>query len=465
MQNGGGGAGRLPVVVIVGRPNVGKSTLFNRLVGRRQALVHDAPGVTRDRREGDGKLGDLVFRAVDTAGLEEAFDDSLAARMRAQTEQALAGADVVLMVIDARAGVTPVDSHFADWLRRQRVPVVLVANKCEGRAGQDGVYDAFALGLGEPVAVSAEHGEGMGALFDAVAPHLPVPGDGDDDADDEAGDGRALRLAIVGRPNVGKSTLVNALVGEHRQVTGPEPGITRDAIAVQWRFQDTDVALVDTAGLRRRARVTDSLEKLSGSDTLTAVRYAHVVVLVLDATLGIDKQDLSIARHVTEEGRALVIAANKWDVVSDRAAALRGIRERIETSLPQVKGVPVVRLSALTGRGLNRLMPAVIGAYRRWNQRVGTSELNDWLASATGRHPPPLGARGRRVRLRYATQAKARPPTFIVFTSRPQDLPDSYVRYLENDLRGRFGLPGVPLRLVLRAGNNPYVKDEGKKRR
>ncbi len=458
-----GHAGRLPVVVIVGRPNVGKSTLFNRLVGRKQALVHDAPGVTRDRREGDGRLGDLTFRAVDTAGLEDAFDDSLAARMRAQTEQALGGADVVLMVFDARAGLTPVDHHFGDWLRRQRVPVVLVANKCEGRAGQEGVYDAFSLGLGEPVPVSAEHGQGMGALYDAVAAHLPAPDEAA--AVDEEVDERALRLAIVGRPNVGKSTLVNSLLGEHRQVTGPEPGITRDSIAVEWQYQDTRIALVDTAGLRRRARVTDALEKMSGSDTISAVRFAQVVALVLDATLGIDKQDLTIARHVAEEGRALVIVANKWDAVTDKGAALRQIRERVETSLPQVKGLPVVRLSALTGGGVNRLMPAVIGAYRRWNQRVGTSELNDWLASATGRHPPPLGARGRRVKLRYATQAKARPPTFIVFTSRPQDLPDSYVRFLENDLRGRFGLPGVPLRLVLRAGKNPYVKEAGKKRR
>lgn len=453
----------MPVVVIIGRPNVGKSTLFNRLVGRRQALVHDEPGVTRDRREADARLGDLVFRAVDTAGLEEAFDDSLAARMRSQTEHALGSADVALMVFDARAGVTPVDAHFADWLRKQRVPVVLVANKCEGRAGRDGIYDAFSLGLGEAVPVSAEHGEGMGALYDAVAEHLPAPSEETpvqaiEDTAAEA-DGRALRLAIVGRPNVGKSTLVNYLIGENRQVTGPEPGITRDAIAVEWQYNDTNIALVDTAGLRRRARVTETLEKMSGSDTLTAVRFAHVVALVLDATLGLDKQDLSIARHVSEEGRALVIVANKWDAVTDKAATLARIRDRIETSLPQVKGVPVVRLSALTGKNVNRLMPAVIGAYRRWNQRVGTSELNDWLASATGRHPPPLGARGRRVRLRYATQAKARPPTFIVFTSRPQDLPDSYVRFLENDLRGRFGLPGTPLRLVMRQGKNPYVKD------
>ncbi len=455
-------------VVIIGRPNVGKSTLFNRLVGRRTALVHDAPGVTRDRREEPANLAGLEFTAVDTAGLEETLDDTIAGRAQAQTAHALAGADVAVLVIDGRAGVTALDRHFADWVRRQEVPVVLVANKCESRAGNDGLYEAYSLGLGEPIAFSAEHGIGVGALADALMPYIDKDvaqdaGDANDDldgdADDAAGDGRVVRRAIAGRPNVGKSTLLNTLTGEDRQVTGPEPGITRDAIAVQWQFAGTDVALVDTAGLRRRARIDDTLEKMSGADTINAIRFAHVVVLVLDATLGLEKQDLSIARHVVEEGRGLVIAANKWDLVTDKTAAASALRDRLMTSLPQIKGVGVVRLSALTGAGLGRLLPAVLGAYKRWNQRVPTAALNDWLASATDRHPPPLGARGRRVRLRYATQPKARPPTVLIFTNRPQDLPESYMRYLENDFRTRFGLPGTPLRLVLRAGKNPYAKE------
>lgn len=450
-------------VVIIGRPNVGKSTLFNRLVGRRTALVHDAPGVTRDRREEPANLAGLEFTAVDTAGLEETLDDTIAGRAQAQTAHALAGADVAVLVIDGRAGVTALDRHFADWVRRQEVPVVLVANKCESRAGNDGLYEAYSLGLGEPIAFSAEHGVGVGALADALLPYVDKGAAAEEDAgaDDEVseGDGRVVRMAIVGRPNVGKSTLLNTLTGEDRQVTGPEPGITRDAIAVQWQFAGTDVALVDTAGLRRRARIDDTLEKMSGADTINAIRFAHVVVLVLDATLGLEKQDLSIARHVVEEGRGLVIAANKWDLVTDKTAAASALRDRLMTSLPQIRGVGVVRLSALTGAGLGRLMPAVLGAYKRWNQRVPTAALNDWLASATDRHPPPLGARGRRVRLRYATQPKARPPTVLIFTNRPQDLPESYMRYLENDFRTRFGLPGTPLRLVLRAGKNPYAKE------
>lgn len=442
-------------VVIVGRPNVGKSTLFNRLVGQRLALVDDTPGVTRDRREGTASLGDLGFQAVDTAGLEEAFDDSLAARMRRQTEQALDAAAVVLLLVDARAGVTPLDEHFADWLRRGGWPVVLVANKCEGRAGEAGLLETYRLGLGEPVPVSAEHGDGMALLYEALQPFVDAEAVGEaGEEEDETG---PIRLAIAGRPNVGKSTCVNALVGEERLLTGPEAGITRDAISVAWTYEGREVRLVDTAGLRRKARVAEKLEKLSVADSLRAIRFAEVVVLLLDATVGLEKQDLTIARHVVDEGRALVLAANKWDLVADRQAAMAGIRDRLETSLPQVKGVPMVPLSVLTGKGLERLMPAVLAAHAVWNRRVATAPLNDWLAAATERHPPPMGKGGRRVRLRYITQAKARPPTFVLFTSRPEDLPDAYLRYLENSLREAFDLPGTPLRLTLRKGKNPYA--------
>ena len=455
-------------LVIIGRPNVGKSTLFNRLVGRRTALVDDRPGVTRDRREGQGRLADLTFDIVDTAGLEDSFDDSLSARMRRQTERALAGASVVLMVIDARAGVLPLDREFCNWVRRQRVPVVLVANKCEGNAAQQGLYDAFSLGMGDPVSLSAEHGQGLSELYDAIAPYLSgddidaanddtedgeVDGDAADMADDETG---PIRLAIVGRPNVGKSTLINALIKDERLLTGPEPGITRDAISINWRYLDHDVALIDTAGLRRKARIEDRVEKLSVGDSLRAIRFAHVAVLVLDGNDMLERQDLAVARHVVEEGRALVIVVNKWDAVRDKSAGIQKLRDRIETSLPQIKGVAVLTCSALTGDRLDTVMPAILKAYRLWNKRVATSALNNWLNDQTERHPPPLSRQKRRIRLRYATQAKSRPPTFILFTSRPEDLPDSYVRYLENSLRETFDLPGTPLRLLTRKGKNPY---------
>ncbi len=436
-------------VVIVGRPNVGKSTLFNRLVGKRLALVDAAPGVTRDRRAGAARLADLEFHVVDTAGLEDAFDDSLEARMRRQTERALAEASLILLLIDARAGVTPLDKHFAEWLRRLGRPVVLVANKCEGGAGEAGLLEAHRLSLGPPVPISAEHGDGLALLYEAIQPHL--------EAGEAAPANKALMLAIVGRPNVGKSTLINALLGEERMLTGPEPGVTRDAIAVRWRYQGREIALVDTAGLRRRAHITAKLEKLSVADSLRAIQFAEVVVLVLDATLMLEKQDLTIARHVVEEGRALVLAANKWDLVRDRGAARRRLADRLERSLPQARGAPVLTLSALTGTNLAALLPAVLEAHAVWNRRVPTARLNDWLAQMVERHPPPLDRRGRRIKLRYITQAKTRPPTFALFCSMPSQLPAAYLRYLENHLRDDFGLTGTPIRLQARKGENPYI--------
>ncbi len=443
-----------PTVVIVGRPNVGKSTLFNRLVGARSAIVHAMPGVTRDRQEGDAQLVDLHFRVIDTAGLGDAFaGGTLAARMLGQTEHALSEATVLLLVIDARAGVTPIDEHFADWLRRADRPTIIVANKCEGRAGDAGRYEAYRLGLGTPVPVSAEHGEGMALLYELLAPHI----DAADEVAPEEDDGSALRLAVVGRPNVGKSTLINALVGEERLVTGPEPGITRDAIAVRWQVGDQPVELVDTAGLRRRARITEKVEQLAVADSRHAIAFAHVAALVLDATVGLERQDIAIAQHVVEEGRALVIVANKWDVVADRNETLDLLRERLDVTVPQVRGVPVVTLSALTGDRLGTLMPAVLRAYEAWNLRVSTGPLNDWLGTTLDRHPPPLDRRKRPLKLRYMTQTGTRPPGFAVFCNRPRDLPASYVRYLENGLRERFGFAGTPIRIRLRAGKNPYA--------
>jgi GTP-binding protein len=443
-------------VAIVGRPNVGKSTLFNRLVGKRLALVAETPGVTRDRREGLAYIGDLPFSVIDTAGLEEAPGESLEARMREQTEKALADADLALLLIDARAGVTPADAHFADWLRGKDKPVILVANKCESAAGDAGFYEAFALGLGEPIALSAEHGHGIGELLSALAPHAEAAIALQEEDAETDGSG-LLRLAIIGRPNTGKSTLVNRLIGEERLLTGPEAGITRDAIAVDWSYRGRALRLFDTAGLRRRSRVADKLEVLSVADTRRAIRFANVAVLMLDASVMLEKQDLTIARQVVDEGRALVIAANKWDAVKDRKGASRKLRDRLQTSLPQVRGVPVVTISALEGTSLDTLMDAVFAVYDIWNSRVSTGRLNQWLDAMTEAHPPPLAGSGRRVRLRYATQVKSRPPTFAVWTSRPEDLPDSYRRYLVNGLREDFGLSGIPIRLQFRKGRNPYA--------
>jgi GTP-binding protein len=452
-------------VAIVGRPNVGKSTLYNRLVGKREALVDNAPGLTRDRREGAANLGGLLFTAIDTAGLEEAGADTLEAKMLAQSERAVADADLVIFLIDARAGVTPLDRHFAALLRRSGKPLALIANKCESRGGEAGLLEAYDLGLGEPIPISAQHGDGLSDLYDAIAAHAPPEEEtaaaavalGDDEPD------RPLRLAIVGRPNVGKSTLVNRLVGEERVLTGPEPGVTRDAISIDWSYQGRPIALFDTAGLRRRARIDDRMEKLSASDAIRAVRFAHCVILMIDATEiepntgGLHKQDLTIASTAIEEGRALVVAANKWDAVDDRARVRARIEESLEDSLGQARGVPMVQITALDGTGVAKLMAAVFTVDARWNMRLPTAALNRWLEDMTARHPPPV-AKGRRLRLRYMTQVNTRPPSFALFVSRPVELPGAYRRYLVNGLRDAFGLDGVPIRLMMRKGKNPYAE-------
>lgn len=443
----------LPVVVIAGRPNVGKSTLFNRLAGRRAAIVSDLPGVTRDRKEADALLRGRRVRLVDTAGLEEAAPESLAGRMHASSATAVAGADLVLFVVDARAGLTLADRHFARWLHRQGRPVLLVANKAEGRLAGSAVLDTYELGLGDPVAVSAEHGEGLAGLMSEIADRLP------EDANREETGDRPLKLAIVGRPNAGKSTLLNRLVGEQRMVTGPEPGLTRDAVSVSLTDErGRRIELVDTAGLRRRARVEAGLERMSVGAAIGALRLAEVVVLTVDAVIGLHDQDLHIAQLIEQEGRACVVALTKWDGVADRASVRQLVTERLETSLAQMRGVPIVPLSALTGVGVERLLPAVWRAYEVWNTRVGTAELNRWFEEALARHPPPLVDR-RRLKLRYVTQAKARPPTFVVFGTRAQRLPEEYQRYLVNGLREKFALPGTPIRLQLRGTTNPYAED------
>jgi GTPase len=445
-------------VAIVGRPNVGKSTLFNRLVGRRLALVDDEPGVTRDRREGEGRLGDLSFKLIDTAGLERARDESLSARMQAQTAAAIAQADAVFFLVDARAGAMPDDRTFADLVRKSGKPAILVANKSEGRGGEAGAIEAYALGLGEPVAISAEHGEGLADLYEALLAALPAatePAEPDVSPATVADD-RPIRVAVVGRPNSGKSTLINRLLGDERLLTGPEPGITRDAIAVDLQWQGRDFRIHDTAGLRRRARITEKLEKLSVADTLGAIRFAEVVIVLIDAQTPFEEQDTRIVDLVEREGRAVVVAINKWDLVKPPPGAQSRLRAETDRLLPQIKGVPVVTLSAHTGAGLDRLMAAVVEAYAVWNRRVPTAALNRFLARAVTANPPPA-AGGRRPRLDYITQPKARPPTFVLFSSRAAALAETYRRYLVNKLREAFDLPGTPIRLTLRSKLNPYA--------
>ena len=453
-------------VAIVGRPNVGKSTLFNRLTGRRTALVDAMPGLTRDRREGEADLGSRKVRLIDTAGLEEADAGSIEARMREQSERAIQEADLVLFVMDARQGVIPADRAFAEIARAAGKTVLLVANKCESRAADPGIYDAYALGFGDPVPISAEHGEGIGDLITLIDRALPAAPEADGDAaettrdtgqDGDAGpaENRPLKVAIIGRPNAGKSTLVNALLGKERMITGPEPGLTRDTIEVPLAWAGRAIALFDTAGLRKKARIIEKPEQLSAGDALKAIRFAEVVVLLLDAERALEKQDLQLGDLVSSEGRALVIAINKWDLVPDKQAKLKELRQRVEEHLPQIKGVTIVTLSALGGRGLDKLMKAVFETYATWNRRVPTNALNRWLIEMTQEHSPPAAA-GRRLRLRYMTQPNARPPTFVIFCSRPEQLPTSYLRYLTNGLRETFDLPGVPLRIQLRKGRNPY---------
>jgi GTP-binding protein len=441
-------------VAIIGRPNVGKSTLFNRLVGRRLALVDDRPGVTRDRREGEGRLGDIAFTVIDTAGLEQSAPETLSGRMRAQTEAAIEQADAVFFIIDARAGPLPADQAFADAARKSGKPVVLVANKSEGTAGETGRLEAYALGLGEPIPISAEHDEGMSDLYDALRAVLPEHAEAEPSAllPDAA---HPIRVAIVGRPNAGKSTLINRLIGEERLLTGPEAGITRDAIAVEHAWQNHKFRIYDTAGLRRRSRVEEKLEKLSVADALNAVRFAEVVVVLLAVENAFEEQDQRIADIVEQEGRAIVIAVNKWDLKDKTAGAIGKLREQAEEKLTQLSGVPLVAVSGLTGEGLDRLMRAIVDAYDVWNKRIPTSGLNRWFEHAVSAHPPPAVS-GRSLRLNYITQAKSRPPSFVIFCTRADAVPDAYKRYLLNSLRETFDLPGTPIRLTLREKDNPY---------
>jgi GTPase len=445
-------------VAIIGRPNVGKSTLFNRLVGKRLALVDDRPGVTRDRREGDAELLGMEFLIVDTAGFEEEDPQTLPGRMRAQTQAAVESADVALFVIDARAGIVPLDEEIGRWLRSSTTPVVLLANKAEGKAGEGGVMESYALGFGDPIPFSAEHGEGLDDLFHALRPHVEreeVEAD-DLDVDDPA---RPLQLAIVGRPNAGKSTLVNKMLGEDRMITGPEAGITRDSIAIDWFWRDRAVRLVDTAGLRKRAKVEDKLERLSAADTGRAIDFAEVVILLLDATRGLEAQDLRIADQIFSEGRALVLALNKWDVAEEGSSLYQGVRKALDEGFAQVKGVPLLTISAVTGKGVDELMKAAFDTREAWSKRVPTGQLNRWFEMALEQNPPPAPG-GRRIKLRYITQIKGRPPSFVIFGTRVDQLPESYRRYLVNGLRRDLGFGAVPVRLSLRAPKNPFDPDK-----
>ncbi|WP_322517371.1 ribosome biogenesis GTPase Der [Rhodopseudomonas palustris] len=455
-------------LAIIGRPNVGKSTLFNRLVGQKLALVDDTPGVTRDRREGEGRLGDLEFTIIDTAGLDEGAKGSLTARMQQQTETAIELADALMFVFDARAGLTPNDRAFADFARRANKPVVLVANKSEGKAGELGAMESYALGLGDPVQISAEHGEGLSELYDALRALMPEPDvEAEDDEEiegltEEDFSKRPIRVAIVGRPNAGKSTFINRLLGEDRLLTSPEAGTTRDSIAVEVNWKGRDFRIFDTAGLRRRSRIEEKLEKLSVADALRAVRFAEVVVLMMDSQNRFEEQDLRIADLIEREGRALVIAVNKWDLVEQQGGQIGQLRTDADHWLPQIRGVPIVATSGMLGEGVDRLIDAIQDAYAVWNTRVSTAALNRWFEQAVAQNPPPAVA-GRRLKLNYVTQTKARPPSFVVFCSRADAVPESYLRYLVNSLRGVFKLPGTPVRITLREKANPFAHKRKRK--
>jgi len=451
-------------LAIIGRPNTGKSTLFNRLVGKRLALVDDRPGVTRDLREGEARLGDLRFTVIDTAGLEEATDESLEGRMRKLTERAMAEADLCLFLVDARSGITPTDRTLAEMLRKRGATVIVAANKAEGRAAEAGILEAYELGLGTPIGISAEHGEGMGDLYAALEGHAAAISEAgletafDTDAEtDPLAENRPIQIAVTGRPNAGKSTLVNAIIGEERLLTGPEAGITRDAIAVDTDWGGRSFRIFDTAGLRKKAKVQATLDRLSSGDALRAIRFAEVVIVLMDAETAFESQDLRIADLAHREGRAAVLAINKWDAAEDKQARLKALRERCARLLPQLAGVSMLTVSALTGRGLDRLAEATIEAHRLWNSRVPTAQLNRWLAQQVEAHPPPAPG-GRRIKLRYMTQVRTRPPGFVVFCSRADEMPEAYTRYLINGLRRDFKLPGVPIRLTLRKSENPFAR-------
>ena len=446
-------------IAIIGRPNVGKSTLFNRLIGKKHALVDDMPGVTRDRREGKGSLASLEFKLIDTAGLEEAKEDSLENRMLLQTEAAVEEADLCLMVIDGRAGLTPIDKHYASWIRKRTTNVVLVINKCEGSQADSGINEAFKLGFKEMAAISAEHNEGMVQLYDAIIPfkekydyeegQLEIKSDDEDSAN-------SIQIAIIGRPNTGKSTFLNKLYGNNRVLTGPEAGITRDSIAIDWEYNGQKIKLIDTAGIRKKSNIQQKLEKLSVSDSLRALRYAHIAIIMVDATIPLEKQDLSLAETVANEGRAAIMVLNKWDLIQNKKETLEEIRYKIDEILQQLKGISLIPLSALNDDNIDIAIKKALEAYEIWNKRINTSKLNNWLKEVESRHLPPLAKNKRRIRLKYITQGNTRPPTFTIFINRPEDLPESYRRYLTNALRDDFNLPGVPMRIMFRKNENPY---------